>query len=100
MKSPYLDKKVSRLVGKAIWDYRLIEDGDKILVALSGGKDSVALLKLLCERRKFVPIDYEIKALTVDLGFGKLDLSRLRSFVEGKRNQHVSRPQSSSPAHS
>jgi len=79
----YLDKRVRRLVGRAIWEYRLIEEGDRVLVGLSGGKDSLVLLKVLAERLKVVPMDYELKAVTVDLGFGGLDLERLREFVDG-----------------
>lgn len=77
----YLDKRVRRLVGKAICDFGLIQDGDRILVGLSGGKDSLVLLKVLAERLKVVPIRYDLQAVTVDLGFGGLDLGRLREFV-------------------
>ncbi|RLA81538.1 MAG: tRNA 2-thiocytidine(32) synthetase TtcA [Deltaproteobacteria bacterium] len=84
MKEPYLEKRVRRLVGKAIHEYRLLEDGDRVLVALSGGKDSVVLLKVLCDRLRYVPISYELKVLTVDLGFGGLDTDGLREFVEAQ----------------
>ncbi len=60
---------VTKKVGKAIWDYRMIQDGDRILVAVSGGKDSLSLLRIMRERMKFVPIDYEIVACHVDMGF-------------------------------
>jgi tRNA 2-thiocytidine biosynthesis protein TtcA len=60
---------LSKKVGKAIWDYRMIQDGDRILLAVSGGKDSLSLLRILEERRKFVPIKYEIIACHVDMGF-------------------------------
>jgi len=65
----YLEREVRRLVGKAIHHYHLIEDGDRILVALSGGKDSMVMLNILHERRARVPIDYELKVVTVDLGY-------------------------------
>jgi tRNA 2-thiocytidine biosynthesis protein TtcA len=45
----------------------MIQDGDRILVAVSGGKDSLTLLKLLSDRRAFVPIDYEVLAVHIDL---------------------------------
>ncbi len=77
----YLDKRIRRLVGKAICDFDLIRDGDRVLVGLSGGKDSLVLLKILAERRKVVPTRYELRAVTVDLGFGGLDLERLRDFA-------------------
>lgn len=59
----------TKKVGKAIWDYKMLKEGDKILVAVSGGKDSLSLVKILKERSKFVPIDYEIVACFVDMGF-------------------------------
>jgi tRNA 2-thiocytidine biosynthesis protein TtcA len=46
----YVEREIRRLVGKAIHRYRLIEEGDCILVALSGGKDSIAMLNLLHEQ--------------------------------------------------
>jgi tRNA 2-thiocytidine biosynthesis protein TtcA len=60
---------VTKKAGKAIWDYRMLKDGDKVLVAVSGGKDSLSLLRVMKERTKFVPIHYEITACFVDLGF-------------------------------
>ena len=46
---------VTKKVGKAIWDYRMVQDGDRILLAVSGGKDSLSLLRIMKERMKFVP---------------------------------------------
>jgi tRNA 2-thiocytidine biosynthesis protein TtcA len=60
---------LSKRVGKAIADYNMIDDGDKILVAVSGGKDSLSLLKILNDRRSFVPIKYELLAVHVDMGY-------------------------------
>lgn len=54
---------------KGIETYNLIKDGDKIAVGLSGGKDSVTLLKLLKEYQKFAPEKFELIAITVDLQF-------------------------------
>jgi tRNA 2-thiocytidine biosynthesis protein TtcA len=66
----YWEKEVRSLVGKAIHRYGLIEDGDRILVGVSGGKDSLTLLRLLRERLKRVPIHYELIPVYIDLGFG------------------------------
>lgn len=57
---------ISTRIGRAIQDYRLIEDKDRILVAVSGGKDSLSLLKLLNERRKWAPVSYELIAMHVE----------------------------------
>jgi tRNA 2-thiocytidine biosynthesis protein TtcA len=78
----YLEREIRRLVGKAIHRYRLIEDGDRILVALSGGKDSVVMLNLLHERRARVPIHYELKVITIDLGYVGANFEPLKVYAE------------------
>jgi len=60
---------ISKRVGKAITDYDMLADQDKIAVAVSGGKDSLTLLRVLNDRRKFVPIKYELLAVHVDMGY-------------------------------
>jgi tRNA 2-thiocytidine biosynthesis protein TtcA len=60
---------ISKRVGRAIMDYKMLSRGDKIAVAVSGGKDSLTLLRVLNDRRAFVPIDYEVIALHIDLGY-------------------------------
>ena len=60
---------ISKRVGRAIIDYNMIDAGDKLLVAVSGGKDSLTLLKVLQDRQKFVPIKYDIIACHVDMGY-------------------------------
>jgi tRNA(Ile)-lysidine synthetase-like protein len=57
---------ISSKIGKAIGDYNLIEDGDRILVAASGGKDSLTLLKLLRERQRWAPAKFEIVAAHIE----------------------------------
>ncbi|MCP4178817.1 MAG: tRNA 2-thiocytidine(32) synthetase TtcA, partial [bacterium] len=56
-----------RKVGKAINTYGMIEDGDQILVAVSGGKDSLILLEMLARRMKFFPIKYSLKAVHIEV---------------------------------
>lgn len=60
---------ISKRVGKAIIDYKMLSDGDKIAVAVSGGKDSLTLLKILHDRKSFVPIKYELLAVHINLGY-------------------------------
>ena len=64
-----LGSYISVRIGKAISDYNLIEDKDKILVAVSGGKDSLSMLKLLNERRKWAPINYSLFAVHIETDF-------------------------------
>ncbi|MCI9142515.1 MAG: tRNA 2-thiocytidine(32) synthetase TtcA [Lachnospiraceae bacterium] len=62
---------------KAVEDYQMIEQGDRIAVGISGGKDSLTLLYALHGLRRFYPKSFELHAVTVDLGFRNLDLSRI-----------------------
>jgi tRNA 2-thiocytidine biosynthesis protein TtcA len=57
---------ISNRIGRAIADYNLIEDKDRILVGVSGGKDSFALLKLLAERQKWAPVKYDLVAIHIE----------------------------------
>jgi tRNA 2-thiocytidine biosynthesis protein TtcA len=66
-----IGRRVNRLTGRAICHYGLIEDGDRIAVGLSGGKDSLCLLWLLAERRRRAPVNYDLVAVHVDLGWGE-----------------------------
>lgn len=63
---------------RAVDDYQMIQEGDKIAVGISGGKDSLALLYALSGLRRFYPNHFELEAITVDLGFDGFDLSGIQ----------------------
>ncbi|MBS2212569.1 tRNA 2-thiocytidine biosynthesis protein TtcA [Carboxylicivirga mesophila] len=75
-------QKVRQTAGKAINQYQMIEADDKVMVAVSGGKDSLALLEILSNRRKGLPIDYKLHAahiITEDVPY-QIDVDWLQSF--------------------
>lgn len=83
---------ISKRVGKAITDYAMLSEGDKVAVAVSGGKDSLSLLKILQERKSFVPIKYEIIAVHIDLGYPDSYAKKIEKYFKKlKVNYHIER---------
>ena len=85
MKNPSkLHKLLRKQMEKAILEYRMIEKGDRVMVGVSGGVDSLTLLKLLMERKNYLALDFSLTAVHVDLGFEKVKgyQKRLEDFVK------------------
>lgn len=75
-------QKILSVLRKACEKYELIEEGDKIAVGLSGGKDSLTLLHALKSYQRFSPQKFELVAIAVDLTNGKNDYSLLQKFCD------------------
>lgn len=75
-------QKVLSSMRKAVEKFNLIENGDKIAVGVSGGKDSLVLLKALCDFKKFGIYNYEITAVIIDIYSGTENYEHLKSFCQ------------------
>lgn len=76
-------KSLLRPVGRAIADYRMINEGDRILLGLSGGKDSLSLLHILFHLRRYAPVRFELGVITVDPMVEGFDPSTLEPHIAG-----------------
>ncbi len=78
----FVHKEMRRLMGKAIHKHSMTEEDDHILISVSGGKDSMALLWLMRERLRRLPINYRITAVHVDPGFGGDNAAQMKDYFE------------------
>lgn len=70
------------LVRKAVQDYDMIAEGDSVCVGISGGKDSMALLTVLASLRRFYPKKFDLKAVTISMGFENMDFSAVADYCK------------------
>ena len=77
----HLERRLTRDMGRALNDFHLLQDGDRLLVAMSGGKDSYALCVLLRDLQKRAPIRFEITAVHVDQGHPGYDGAPLEGWL-------------------
>lgn len=75
-------RRLLSYVRRAVDEYGMIDDGDKVAVGVSGGKDSLALLLALKHLSEFYPKKFDVTGICVDLGFDGSDFSAIREFAE------------------
>lgn len=75
-------KKILSLLRRCVEDYDMIQDGDRVAVGVSGGKDSLILLASLARLSQFYPKRFTVEAFTVDMGIDGMDLSPIQSFCD------------------
>jgi len=76
-------KSLLRLVGRAIADYQMIRDGDRILLGVSGGKDSLSLLAVLSHLQTYAPVRFELGIVTVDPRVPGFEPAPLKDYYNG-----------------
>jgi tRNA 2-thiocytidine biosynthesis protein TtcA len=79
-------QRMMGLMRSCIDDYHMIEEGDRIAVGVSGGKDSLTLLAVLAALRAYYPRHFELEAVTVDMGLEGMDFSGVEAFCREKRS--------------
>ena len=75
-------KKILSRVRKAVDDYGMINDGDKIAVGVSGGKDSLTLLCAMAALKRFYPKKFEVVGISLDMGFEGTDYSGVKALCD------------------
>jgi len=73
--------EVSKKAGKAIVDFNMIQSGDKIAVAVSGGKDSLSLMHVLRHRQRVSPVKFDFTAVHIDFEFEDFDAATLADYL-------------------
>jgi tRNA 2-thiocytidine biosynthesis protein TtcA len=76
-----LEKRIFKAAGQAIADFKMIEEGDKIMVAVSGGKDSWVMLSILNDLQKRAPVNFEIMAVNLDQGYEGFEVDIIEDYL-------------------
>ena len=81
-------KRITSCVRKAVEDYDMIQEGDRVAVGISGGKDSLVLLGALANLSRFYPKKFTVLGLTLDMGY-KSDYSKIKEYCESFGVEHI-----------
>ena len=81
-------KKLCRLAGETVAKYRLIEDGDRILVGVSGGKDSLTLMHVLTRLQQAAPVKFSLECVTFDPGFPEFGTPEIEAYCREQKWHH------------
>ncbi|MBN1635500.1 MAG: tRNA 2-thiocytidine(32) synthetase TtcA [Deltaproteobacteria bacterium] len=84
----YFEKRIRKKVGSALHDYSMITSQDKVMVAISGGKDSIVLLQVLCDLRKAAPVQFDIIPVHIRTGFEK-DFEKVAIWIQNELHLEV-----------
>eukprot|EP00466_Bigelowiella_natans_P003475 jgi/Bigna1/57653/fgenesh1_pm.23_\ len=79
-----IQKNIAREVGKAIQEFQMIREGDRVLVGVSGGKDSLTMLDVLLDKQRKAPVRFEVAACTVDPQAPEYDPTPLKAYMKKK----------------
>ncbi len=83
-----IPKSILRQTGRALHDFQMINAGDRVLLALSGGKDSLSLLDALLHFKRCAPINFDVGAVTLDPMIQSFDPSALKPYLKSKKIEY------------
>ena len=86
-----MQKMLSHL-RRCIDEYKMIDEGDKIAIGVSGGKDSLVLLRTMAELRRFYPKKFELVAITLDMGYEGADFSTIAQLCRDINVEYIIKP--------